>query len=208
MRLLIRMSRCTHGGHLHRLKPQPVLLWLDHRRTLSPALRRKRQPTGVRCSAPLTPALRLSSPGPFMSVLPCISPLRGLSSVCSLHTSSPADRARTVSHTPVAFKSSSAASTPTPSGSVKTQTDPERDRTPTSVPMQDVKRILKLAYPERGRLAGKLVYQHTDPLSPPSFCIPAPTTLNRFIQTHSSPPEGPVCSINRKKAIKILNVYW
>lgn len=162
MRLLIRMSRCTHGVHLSKLKPpQPGMLWLEHCRSLSPALRRKRQPTG--CSAPPTPAFRLSSRGPFMSVLPSYNPPRGLSLLCCSHTCNPAHRARTLSHTPVAFASSSAAR------SVKTQTDTDRDRTPTTAPPEDVKRILQLAHPERWRLAGKLVYQTKNPLSPYHF---------------------------------------
>lgn len=148
MRLLIRMSRCTHGGHLHKLKlAQPRVLWLEQRLTLSSALRRKRQSTGIKSS--VHPALSLSSPRPFVSVLPC-GPLRCLSALCS---HSPTGRARTLTHTPAAFASSSAASTPTPAGSVKTQTDAERGQT---VPLEDVKRILQLAHPERWRLAGKL----------------------------------------------------
>ena len=99
MRLLIRMSRCTHGVHLSRFKlTQPRLLWLDHRLTLSAALRRKRQSTGVRPSVQPAPAFPLSSPGATVSVLPC-SPLRGLSVVCAHSTTG---RARTFTHTPVA----------------------------------------------------------------------------------------------------------
>ncbi|XP_044202508.1 ATP-binding cassette sub-family B member 10, mitochondrial [Thunnus albacares] len=178
MRLLIRMSRCTHGGDLSKLKPpQSGVLWLEYRRTLSAALRRKRQPTGARCSAPPTPAFRLSSPGPFMSVLPCYSPLRGLSLLCCSHTSNPADRARTVSHTSVAFASSSAASSPTPSGSVKTQ--PDRDRTPTTVPLEDVKRILRLAHPERLRLAAALGFLTVSS----AVTMSAPFFLGRVIDT-------------------------
>lgn len=155
MRLLIRMSRCTHGGHLSKLKlTQPRMFWLDHRLTLSAAPRRKRQSTGVKSSLHPAPAFPLSSPRPFMSVLACGPPLGGLSVLCS-HTPT-AGRARTVTHTPVAFAGSSAASSPTPAGSVKTQTDAERDQTPTTVPLEDVKRILHLAHPERWRLAGKL----------------------------------------------------
>lgn len=158
MRLLIRMSRCTHGVHLSKFKlTQPRLLWLDHRLSLSAALRRKRQSTGVRPSVQPTPAFPLSSPGATVSVLPC-SPLGGLSIVCPHSTTG---RARTFTHTPVAFASSSAASTPTPAESVKTQTDTEEGQTPTTVPLEDVRRILQLAHPERWSLAGRLCYYST-----------------------------------------------
>ncbi|KAM7406267.1 hypothetical protein PAMP_000655 [Pampus punctatissimus] len=178
MRLLIRMSGCTHGVHLSKLKPpQPGMLWLETRRTLFPALRRKRQSTGARCSAPTTTAFRLSSPRPFMSIPPYYSPLRGLSLLYRSHTSNPAGTARTVSHTPVAFASSSAASTPTPSESVKTQTD--RDHTPTTATQEDVKRILQLAHPERWRLAAALGFLTVSS----AVTMSAPFLLGRVIDT-------------------------
>ncbi|XP_042353520.1 ATP-binding cassette sub-family B member 10, mitochondrial [Plectropomus leopardus] len=154
MGLLIRMSRCSQT----KLKlTQPRMLWLQHRPTLSAALRRKRQSAGVSSVHP-TPAFTLCSP--FMSVLP----RRGLS-VLSSHT-------RTVIHTPVAFASSSAASTPSPAGSVKTQTDTKTAQTPTTVPLDDVKRILQLAHPERWRLAaavGLLTVSSAVTMSAPFF---------------------------------------
>lgn len=134
MRLLIRISGCTSGMTLSKLKlTQSGRSWLDHRLTHSAALRRKTQPAWARASS--LSQRPLSSPGPFVSVLFCS------------HT-------RTVTHTPVAFASSSAASTPTPAGSVKTQADTENGQTSTSLPLDDVKRILRLAHPERWRLAG------------------------------------------------------
>ncbi len=153
MRLLICMSRCKHGGNLTKLKPtHPRMCWLEHRLTPSAALRRKRLSTGVKSSVQPPPAFPLSSATSLLSVQPRSS-LRGLS---VLGSRSPAGRARTLAHTPVAFASSSAASTPTPAESVKTQTDTESGQTPTTVPLEDVKRILQLARPERWRLAGKL----------------------------------------------------
>lgn len=147
MRLLIRMSRCSHGLHLSKLKlTQPRMLWLGHRLTSSAALRSKRESTGVKSS--LQPTLSFPLSSPCLSVLPC-SPLRGLSVLCSYSPT-----ARTVTHTPVAFASSSAASTPTPAGSGKTQTDTKRRWSLAKVPLEDVKRILLLAHPERWRLAG------------------------------------------------------
>ncbi|XP_049905474.1 ATP-binding cassette sub-family B member 10, mitochondrial [Epinephelus moara] len=166
MRLLIRMSRCSHGVHLSKLKlTQQRMLWLQHRLTPSAALRRKRQSTGVKSS--LHPTLSFPLSSPCVSILPC-SPLRGLSILCS-HTPT----VRTVIHIPVAFASSSAASTPTPAGSVKTQTDTERDQTPIAVPpREDVKRILRLAHPERWRLAaavGFLTVSSAVTMSAPFF---------------------------------------
>lgn len=146
MRLLICVLGRTHRVHLCKLNrtlTQPRMLWLEHRPNNSPALRRKRQSIGVKSSLYPTPAFRLCSPWPFS---PC-GPLTGLSVLCS--------HPRTLTHTPVAFASSSATSAPTPAGSVKSQTDKETAQTPTQVPLEDVKRILRLAHPERWRLAGK-----------------------------------------------------
>uniref|UniRef100_A0A8C9XPE4 ATP binding cassette subfamily B member 10 n=1 Tax=Sander lucioperca TaxID=283035 RepID=A0A8C9XPE4_SANLU len=176
MRLLIRMSGCSHGVHLSKLKlPQPRMLWLDHRLTLSAAFRRKRPSTGVKSSVHPTTAFPFCSPGPYMSVLSC-SPLRGLSILCS-HT--PTGRARTVTHTPVAFASSSAASTPTPAGPAKTQTDTDSDQTPTTVPLEDVKRILQLAHPERWRLAAALGFLTVSS----AVTMSAPFFLGKVIDT-------------------------
>ncbi|XP_030271251.1 ATP-binding cassette sub-family B member 10, mitochondrial [Sparus aurata] len=176
MRLLIRMSRCTHGVHLSKFKlTQPRLLWLDHRLSLSAALRRKRQSTGVRPSVQPTPAFPLSSPGATVSVLPC-SPLGGLSIVCPHSTTG---RARTFTHTPVAFASSSAASTPTPAESVKTQTDTEEGQTPTTVPLEDVRRILQLAHPERWSLAAAVGFLTVSS----AVTMSAPFLLGKVIDT-------------------------
>ncbi|XP_029281156.1 ATP-binding cassette sub-family B member 10, mitochondrial [Cottoperca gobio] len=171
MRLLFRMSRCSHG--VSKLT-QPRMLWLEHRMTLSAGPRRKRQSTGVKSSAHLTPAFPLCSPGPFMFVLPSYSPLRGLSILCP-HT--PAGRARTVLHTPVAFASSSADSTPTPAGRVKTQTDTESDQT--TVPLEDVNRILKLAHPERWKLGAAFGFLTVSS----AVTMSAPFLLGKVIDT-------------------------
>lgn len=141
---------------------------MDHRLTLSAAPRRKRQFTGVKSSA--HPAFPLCSPGLFVSVLPC-SPLRGLSILCP-HT-------RTVTHTHVAFASSSAASTPTPAGQVKTQADTEGEQTSTTVPLEDVKRILKLAHPERWKLAAALGFLTVSS----GVTMSAPFLLGKVIDT-------------------------
>ncbi|CAJ1048894.1 ATP-binding cassette sub-family B member 10%2C mitochondrial [Xyrichtys novacula] len=165
MGLLFRMSRCTHGGHLTPLKlTHPRMLWLEHRLTFATVYRRRRQSTGAKSFVHPTPAF---SPRPFMSVLPC----KGLSIFCPRTQSG---RARTIAHTPVAFASSSAAtSKPTPATTtLKIQTDAERDQSPTTVSFKDVKRILQLAYPERWRLAaavGFLAVSSAVTMSAPFF---------------------------------------
>ncbi|XP_060897072.1 ATP-binding cassette sub-family B member 10, mitochondrial [Labrus mixtus] len=151
MRLLFSMSRCTHGVHLTTLKlTQPRMLWLQHRLSL------KRHSTGVRSPV---------HPRPFLLHSKCLSVL------CSHHTST--GRAPTAAtHTPVAFTSSSANSTPPAAGSLKTQTDTEKDQTPTTVPLEDVRRILQLAHPERWRLAaavGFLTVSSAVTMSAPFF---------------------------------------
>lgn len=152
MLLFIRVSRCTQEVHLSKLKlTKPRMLWLDHRLTPSAALRRKRQPTVVKSS----PAFPLSSPRANMSVLP-FSPLRGFS---ILHSHSPTGQARTLTHTPVAFASS--ASSPTPAESVK---EAHTVQTPSTLPLEDVKRLLHLAHPERWSLAGKLCVYCISPI--------------------------------------------
>uniref|UniRef100_UPI0037E70972 ATP-binding cassette sub-family B member 10, mitochondrial n=1 Tax=Semicossyphus pulcher TaxID=241346 RepID=UPI0037E70972 len=168
MRLLLRMSRCTHGVHLTKHKlTQPRMLLLEPRLTLSAALRRKRQLTGVRSSLHPSPAF---SPRPFMSVL-SRCPIRGLSILCS---NTPTGRARTATYAPVAFASSSATSTPSPAGSLK-----DREQTPTTISLEEVKRILRLAHPERWRLAaavGFLTFSSAVTMSAPFF-------LGRVIDT-------------------------
>ncbi|XP_022596610.1 ATP-binding cassette sub-family B member 10, mitochondrial [Seriola dumerili] len=171
MWLLIRMSGRSHGVHLSKLRlTQPRMLWLEHRLTLSAALRRKKQLTGVKSGVHPTPR-------PLTSVLPC-SPVRGLS-VLPSHTSNSIARARTVTHTPVAFASSSAASTPTPAGSAKTQTGTEKEQTPTTVPLEDVKRILGLAHPERWTLAAAVGFLTVSS----AVTMSAPFLLGKVIDT-------------------------
>ncbi|XP_076012161.1 ATP-binding cassette sub-family B member 10, mitochondrial [Genypterus blacodes] len=160
MRLLIRISGCSSGLNLSKLKlTQSGRSWLDHRLTRCAALRRKAQLARVKASA--SPPRPVSSHGPFRSLLFCP------------HT-------RTVTHTPVAFASSSAASTPTPTDSVKTQAGTEeKGQTSTSLPLDDVKRILRLAHPERWRLAGALGFLTVSS----AVTMSAPFLLGRVIDT-------------------------
>ncbi|CAI5645797.1 unnamed protein product [Oreochromis niloticus] len=171
MCLLIRVPGCTHKVHLSRLKlMQSRLLWLEHRPTFSAALRRTRQSTGLKSSLHPTPAFPVWAARPYMTVLPR-SPLMGIPVLCL--------QSRTLARTPVAFASSSAASTPAPAGSVKTQADTERSQTPTTVPLEDVKRILRLAHPERGRLAAAIGFLTVSS----AVTMSAPFFLGRVIDT-------------------------
>ncbi|KAM4593278.1 ATP-binding cassette sub-family B member 10, mitochondrial [Odontesthes bonariensis] len=157
MRLLIRMSKCTHRLHVLKLKLiQPRLLWLEHRPTVSAAHRRKRLWTGVKSS----------SAGPVESVLPH-SPLTGLSVLLS-HART--GRPRTVLHIPVAFASSSTTSTPAPGESVKT---------PTMAPLEDAKKILRLAHPERWSLAAAIGFLTVSS----AVTMSAPFFLGKVIDT-------------------------
>ncbi|XP_029903089.1 LOW QUALITY PROTEIN: ATP-binding cassette sub-family B member 10, mitochondrial [Myripristis murdjan] len=168
MWLLIRMSRCTGGTQLPKLKLKPTgahrLWWPDYGQSY-PAIRRKRD-----AAAAPTPVFTPSSPRlAFMSVLLPRSSSRALSPGC-LHAHLGARRTRTGTHTQVAFSSSSAGSTPASTSSVKTQT--EGARAPTTLPLEDVKRILQLAYPERYRLGaavGFLTFSSAVTMSAPFF---------------------------------------
>lgn len=159
MWLLLRMSGRSHAVHLSKLRlTQPGMLWLEHRLSLSSALRRKKQLTGLKSA--VHPA-----PRPLASAL-----------LLPSHASSASPARvtiRTITHTPVAFSSSSSSaassSSPTPEDS---QAEAGKQQTPTTVPLDDVKRILRLAHPERWTLAGKQVALHdlfsmaTRPLRP------------------------------------------
>lgn len=135
MMRFICLSRCTGGVRLSKLKvtTQPRMLWLDHRLAHSAALRRKRPSVGVKVPDPRCLSSRLWSARTDPSVLniPRFYP------------------ARPFTHTPVAFASSSAASAPTSDESIKTR----EAQTSNTVPVDDAKRILRLAHPERWRLA-------------------------------------------------------
>lgn len=95
--------------------------------TPSVALQRINSTTTIRATSFLSNSLT----GKNVSVIPCGS------------------YRQTISHTQGAFASSSSASSPTPAESVKAPTVQA-----TTVPLEDVKRILKLAQSERWRLAG------------------------------------------------------
>ncbi|XP_019954344.2 ATP-binding cassette sub-family B member 10, mitochondrial [Paralichthys olivaceus] len=164
MWLLVRSTGCTHGVHLSRLRlTQARGLSRGHRLTPSADPRRR---TGVNFS--LRPAAR-----PLTSVLP-----RSSLSIFCLHTSESTARARTVTRTPVAFASSSAASSSSPAaGAVKTQAD--REQTPTTVPLEDVKRVVGLAHPERWRLAAALGFLTVSS----AVTMSAPFFLGKVIDT-------------------------
>lgn len=142
MMRFICLSRCTSGVRLSQLRvtTQPRMLWLDHRLAHSSSVRRKRPSAGIK-----VPDARCHSS--------LLCPQRTDTSLLKVQRFYPphAGRARPLTNTPVAFASSSAASASTSQESIKT---PEV-QTSTKVPVEDAKRILRLAHPERWRLAGK-----------------------------------------------------
>ncbi|XP_015241955.1 PREDICTED: ATP-binding cassette sub-family B member 10, mitochondrial [Cyprinodon variegatus] len=155
MRLLIRMSNCTNRMYFCKLKlAQSRLLCLEHRAVLSAAPWRRRLSSGVKTSAcppPVSPVLwTLTSGHSFL-------------------------RGRPLSHTPVAFASSSAASTP----AAEAEKSQDREQSPTTVPMDDVKKILVLAHPERWRLAAAIGFLTVSS----AVTMSAPFFLGRVIDT-------------------------
>ncbi|KAM9817339.1 ATP-binding cassette sub-family B member 10, mitochondrial [Neosynchiropus ocellatus] len=163
MWILSGVSRCPWMVRITRLKVPPSrMLWLEHRSAVSTVPRRSRQITGAK-SAPVTG---------FSLALNRGSPQRGLS-VFKSHSS------RSWTRTSVAFASSSAASTPTTPGSVKTNADTEKGHTPTTVPQEDVRRILTLAHPERWRLAAAVGFLTVSS----AVTMSAPFLLGKVIDT-------------------------
>lgn len=81
---------------------------------------------------------------------------------------------RTVPHTPVAFAGSSAKSE-----SENTRKDTDLDQTPTAVPLEDVKRILRLAYSERWKLAAGIGFLSISS----AVTMSAPFLLGKVIDT-------------------------
>lgn len=176
MRLLIRMSNCSNRMHLSKLKlAQSRLLCLEHRAIFSAAHRRRRQPSGVKTSACPPPAK------PVFSLLSCRTLTATTGGLSFL-------RGRTLTLTPVAFASSSAAPTPAPPAeAVKSRTDAERERTPTTVPLDDVRRILTLAHPERWRLSAAIGFLTVSS----AVTMSAPFFLGRVIDTIYSSGSDP-----------------
>ncbi|XP_049573219.1 ATP-binding cassette sub-family B member 10, mitochondrial [Syngnathus scovelli] len=160
MRFLIRMSLCTNGGRLNK-PPQHRTMWL----AVSPDTQRKRTPAGSRTSA--------SPPTGFLhpSVVSALS-RRDVSSLRSYVFV----KTRTSLCTPVAFASSSVPST---SESLKGQTDTETGHTPTNVPVEDVRRILRLAHPERWKLSTAVGFLTISS----AVTMSAPFLLGRVIDT-------------------------
>lgn len=152
MLLFIRVPRCSRGAFMNSLKlTQPRMLWLDQR--LAPCTARRRINSANTIQE--TSFFSNSLPGKNMSVIAC-------GSCRALHA--PAGRTRTISHTHAASASSSSASSP--AESVKAPTVQA-----SAVPLEDVKRILKLAQSERWRLAGTVFYLFT-------FCLFYDVMLN------------------------------
>lgn len=149
MRFLIRLSSCTNGVCLSRLKASSSFkrLWLDHRLKLSPTF----------CRKGLSP---VSLRQPIWSLH------RGTPALCCLH--------RTAPHTPVAFTRSFAQSE-----SEKTLQEVNSEPAKSAVPLEDVKRILKLAYPERWKLSAAVGFLSISS----AVTMSAPFLLGKVIDT-------------------------
>ncbi|XP_077376063.1 ATP-binding cassette sub-family B member 10, mitochondrial [Festucalex cinctus] len=160
MRFLIRMSMCTHGVRLH--KPlQHRTMWF----AVCPDPQKKCHPVGPRTTAsPLTGFLLPSAVSTLSS--------RDLSSLRSFICTN----TRTPVRTPVAFASSSVPST---TGSIKGQTDTEGGHTPTNVPLEDVRRVLRLAHPERWKLSAAVGFLTISS----AVTMSAPFLLGKVIDT-------------------------
>lgn len=169
MMRFICLSQCTSGVRLSQLKvTQPRMLWLDHRLAHSASVRRKRPSTGIKVPDPRCHSSLLCSD-------------RTDSSLLNIQRFYPyAGRARPFTHTPVAFVSSSAASASTSEESIKTR----EVQTSTKVPVEDAKRILRLAHPERWRLAGKAPYMPGVWSFMLKFCFQ--TYINMFVMLNES----------------------
>ncbi|XP_077569624.1 ATP-binding cassette sub-family B member 10, mitochondrial [Stigmatopora nigra] len=162
MRFLFRMPICTHGLHFHKLPQSRTLCF-----TVSDDPRRRFPLTGSRTSA--------CPPSGFLlrSVVSALS----RRDFASLHSGAFAKtRTRIPFCTPVAYGSSSVPST---SGSLKGQTNTESTDTPTNVPLEDVKRVLRLAHPERWKLSAAVGFLTISS----AVTMSAPFLLGKVIDT-------------------------
>ncbi|XP_040926033.1 bile salt export pump [Betta splendens] len=162
MWLLVRKPMCIYVSELK------LTQRLDHRLSLSASMRTRTQHPGLRSRVRPVPR-------PLVSALSC-SRTRAFSGLPP-HTCSA--RARTRAHTPVAFASSSADSRPAAAGSEEPQADADRGRAPATIPPDDVKRILRLAHPERWRLAAAVGFLTVSS----AVTMSAPFLLGKVIDT-------------------------
>lgn len=149
MRFLIRLSGCTNGVCLAKLRVGSSFrrLWLDHRLKLSPTFCRK----GL-SSVSLKPSVWIQH--------------RGTPLLCCLH--------RTVPQTPVAFARCFAQS-----ASDKALEEVHSEQAKSAVPLEDVRRILKLAYPERWKLTAAVGFLSISS----AVTMSAPFLLGKVIDT-------------------------
>ncbi|KAG7483027.1 ATP-binding cassette sub-family B member 10, mitochondrial [Solea senegalensis] len=149
MWLSIRTSGCSHGVCLTRLR-------LTQHRRLS-LDRRLANSSAHRRTTQWS--------GVSSSLLPASRPFTSLQPYGSLYLHSP-----TSTHTPVAFASSSSA---------QPAETPEKSQAPNSVPVQDVRRILGLARPERWRLSAAIGFLTVSS----AVTMSAPFFLGKVIDT-------------------------
>ena len=162
MRLLFDISRCTSGVHLLKrtINHSSVhrCLLLDHRKSHAAGLHVWSNGTGKPSPENVTHRGHRRS---TVSVLP-YSALGVLFRDC-MRSQRLLEKPWTAGHTSVVFKSSSAASSK--ETTIKTPVESGSGQPPTTLPLDDVKRILKLAYPERLRLSGMCcLYANVMPL--------------------------------------------
>ncbi|XP_059927038.1 ATP-binding cassette sub-family B member 10, mitochondrial [Gadus macrocephalus] len=176
MRLLFDISRCTSGVHLlkrtiNHSRIHRCLL-LDHRKSHAAGLHVWSNGTGK--PSPENVAHR-GHHRSTVSVLP-YSALGVLFRDCK-RSQLLLEKPWTAGHTSVVFKSSSAASSK--ETTIKTPVESGSGQPPTTLPLDDVKRILKLAYPERLRLSAALGFLTVSS----AVTMSAPFFLGRVIDT-------------------------
>ena len=150
MRLLFDISRCTSGVHLLKRTINHTgvhrCLLLDYRKSHAVGLHVWSNRTGK----PSPENVSHRGNHRTVSVLP-YSALGVLFRGCKRSLLLP-EKPWTAGHTSVVFESTSVASSK--ETTIKTPVESSNGQPPTTLPLDDVKRILKLAYPERLRLSG------------------------------------------------------
>ena len=162
MRLLFDISRCTSVVHwLKRTVNHSSVhrgLLLDYRKSHAAGLHVWSNGIGKTSPENVSPEITRTSPenvvhrGRHRTV--SVLPYRALGVLFRGCKRSPLllEKPWTAGHSSVLFKSTSAVSST--ETTIKTPVETGNGQPPTTLPLDDVKRILKLAYPERLRLSG------------------------------------------------------
>jgi len=155
MRLLFDISRCTSGMHsLKRKINHSRCVLLDYRRSRAAGLHVCSGGTGNPSADIVTPhqhrGHHRSTGSVYLPYSSLGAPFRG----CKRSQLWP-EKPWTAGHTPVVFKSSSADATGKTTKTLTTPVESDSSPAPTALPLDDLKRILRLAHPERLRLSGR-----------------------------------------------------